>query len=456
MNRKIMRQAQLLSAAMLTSAGVYAAETPAKAKPNVLIIYLDDMGWGQPGCYGGKLAPTPNIDALAAQGVRFTNGYVSAPVCSPSRVGLMTGRYQAHTGHDGLTAKPGSELDIREVTFGQRMKAAGYVTGITGKWHLGAGPEFLPASRGFDYSFGSISNVGEGEDGSRFYREKELIKDPPGAPVTAPIYRDEAIGFIEANQKNPWFLYLPLNSVHAPSCASEKWLQKFTGLEKPKQVYAAMIAEADDVIGSVLNKLRELKLDDNTLVFLISDNGGASPFAEMGGLHGRKWLVWEGGVRVSWIAAWPGHIPAGRVSDEPVIQLDVMPTALAAVGVEVKPEWKLDGVNLLPLLEGKVEKLAPRTLYWRFGVQYAVRQGDWKVVKAAIDMQPQLINLAKDPGEQTDVSAQYPEKASELQALWDKWNSQMIPPRWEDKRWNGEEQKKELKVGKKGKKQGAE
>ena len=440
--------AVLSTLALGTSAGSFAAGMP--AKPNVLIVYLDDMGWGQLGCYDGKLAPTPRIDALAKSGVRFTNGYVSAPVCAPSRVGLMTGRYQQHTGHDAnTTSRPGTELDINEVIFAQRMKAIGYVTGIVGKWHLGSGSQYLPAARGFDYSFGSVSNVGEGEDGSGFYRGLELIKDPPGVPVTAPLYRDEAIRFIETNQKNPWFLYLPLNNVHAPIVASEPYLKRFANLEKHEQAYAAMIAEADDVVGSVLDKLRELNLEEHTLIFLITDNGGASPLAEMGGLRGHKWLVWEGGIRVAWIAAWAGHIPGGRVSDEPVIQLDVMPTVLAAAGAEVKPEWNLDGVNLLPLLEGKIEKLEPRTFYWRFGVQYAIRQGDWKVVKASVDMPPMLVNLAKDRGEQADLSLQYPEKMSDLQSLWDKWNATMQPPRWEDRRWNGEEDRAMQKQKKK-------
>ncbi len=447
---KMRCQTQVLPVALLGPVSVFASATA--EKPNVLVIYLDDMGWGQLGCYEGKLAPTPRIDALAKSGVRFTNGYVSAPVCAPSRVGLMTGRYQQHTGHDAnTTVRPGTELDVHEVIFAQRMKAAGYVTGIVGKWHLGGGPEYLPAVRGFDYSFGSLSNVGEGKDGTRFYRGMELIGDPPGAPVTAPIYRDEAIKFIEANQTNSWFLYLPLNSVHAPIVASQPYLKRFADLEKHAQAYAAMIAEADDAVGSVLDKLRELKLEENTLVFLITDNGGASPLAEMGGLRGHKWLVWEGGIRVAWIAAWEGHIPGGRVLDEPVIQLDVLPTVLAAAGTEVKPEWNLDGVNILPLLEGKVEKLEPRTLYWRFGVQYALRQGDWKIVKAALDMPPMLVNLAKDPGEQTDLSAQYPEKMSDLQSRWNQWNATMQPPRWEDRRWNGEEARKTLKQKKRNK-----
>jgi arylsulfatase A-like enzyme len=421
-------------------------------KPNVLIFYVDDKGWAQPGCYGGKLAPTPNMDALAAAGARFTDGYVSACVCSPSRVGIMTGRYQARSGHDANPNRPGTELVLSETTFAQRMKTAGYTTGITGKWHLGdTGPEFLPASRGFDYSMGTVGNLGEGK-GPAFYRGKDLKDELPGAPVTSPVYAKEACGFIEREKDKPWFLYLPFNAVHAPHVASESWLAKFKDLPKKDAAYAALAGEVDEAIGTVMTKLRELKLEEDTLIFLISDNGGAAPQAEMGGLRGRKWLCWEGGIRVSWMAQWKGHIPAGQVIREPVIQLDVLPTALAAAGAEVKPEWQLDGVNLLPLLEGKVSKLEPRTLYWRFGVQYAVRQGDWKVVKASKDMIPMLVNLANDLGEQTDLTASQPEKAKELQTLWDKWNASMQPPRWEDKRWDGEEARAEKKVKKKDKK----
>jgi len=424
----------ILLAAALLAAAVTAAAAP--AKPNILIFYLDDMGYAQPGCYGGKLAPTPHMDSLAAGGVRFTDGYVAACVCSPSRVGLLTGRYQQRTGHDANGGGAGRELLLSETTIAQRLKAIGYTTGIFGKWHVGATtPEFLPAARGFDFAVGSVGNIGEGE-GPSFFRDQELLHDLAGAPITSPVYARESVGFIEANQNKPWFLCLSFNAVHTPHVASQKWLDKFKHLPKRDQNYAANIAEADEAIGTVLGKLRELKLEENTLIFLISDNGGASPQAEMAGLRGRKWQLWEGGIRVSWIAAWKGRIPAGRVISEPVIQLDVLPTALAAAGGAVKPEWQLDGVNLLPLLEGKTGKLNRDALYWRFGVQYAVRQGDWKLVKAGKDLAPMLVNLATDRGEQTDLTAQHPEKAKALQALWEQWNATMQPPRWEDKRWN--------------------
>lgn len=434
------------AAALLSS--VHAADV---AKPNILIFYLDDMGWAQPGAYGGKMAPTPNMDALAAGGVRFTNGYSSGCVCSPGRVGLMTGRYQARTGHDANPTRAGRELLLSETTLAQHLKTAGYTTGIVGKWHLGdTSPEFMPTARGFDFAMGTVGNLGEGR-GPSFYRGKELMEDLAGAPVTSPVYARESVSFMEANQAKPWLLMLSFNAVHSPHVASEKWLEKFKHLPKHDAAYAALAAEADEAIGTVMTKLRELKQEENTLIFLISDNGGAYQNAEMGGLRGHKWFVWEGGIRVSWMAAWKGHIPAGRVSDEPVIQLDVLPTALAAAGATTS--IPLDGVNLLPLLEGKADKLAPRELYFRFGVQQAVRQGDWKLVKASKDMQPMLVNLATDPGEQTDLIAKEPEKAQALQKLFDQWNATMQPPRWEDQRWNGEESRKE---GKKRKKKGKE
>jgi len=457
-----MKTSALLSL-LITSLALAAG---AAEKPNVLIFYLDDMGWAQPGCYGGTLAPTPNMDALAKGGVRFTDGYSSGCICSPGRVGLLTGRYQARTGHDANPNRPGRDLLLSETTMAQRMKALGYTTGIVGKWHLGdSGPEFLPAARGFDFSVGTVGNLGEGK-GRSFFRGKDLLTDLPGAPITSPVFARESLAFIEANKAQPWFLHLSFNAVHSPHVASEEWLEKFKHLPKRDQQYAGLIAEADEAIGDVMAKLRELKQEENTLIFLISDNGGASPQAEMGGLRGRKWFVWEGGIRVSWIAAWKGRIPGGRVVSDPVIQIDVLPTALAAAGCEadtpvrptatnadksVRATAQFDGVNLLPLLEGKADKVPPRELYFRFGVQHAVRQGDWKLVKAGKDMEPMLVNLAQDLGEQKDLSVQNPAKKKELQALFDQWNSTMQPPRWEDQRWNGEENRKSEKKKKRAK-----
>jgi len=435
-------RAYFLSAALALAAvasAALAATGPASAsRPNVLILYLDDMGWAQPGCYGGKLAPTPNIDRIAAEGVRFTDGYVSACVCSPSRVGLLTGRYQARSGHDANTE--GREVERKalapgEITFGQRMKAAGYVTGIVGKWHVGmAAPEQWPSARGFDESFGSRGNLDEPT--GFFYRGSGRVPAPEGAPITSPIFAREAVAFIERHRTRPWFLYLAFNAVHSPVVASAPVMRRFAHLPPREQAYAALLSEADDAIGTVMARLRELSLEENTLVFCLSDNGGASPLADQGGLRGRKWLLFEGGIRVSWLAQWRGRIPAGRVLATPVIQLDLLPTALAAAGVEVRSDWQLDGVNLLPLLEGRAAGLDRDALYWRFGTQYAVREGEWKLVRPGRDEPVMLFNLARDRGEREDLAARHPERVAALQTRWDRWNATMPPPRWEDPRWH--------------------
>lgn len=416
-------------------------------KPNVLVFFLDDMSWAQPACYGGKLAPTPHMDALAASGVRFNHGYSSACVCSPGRVGLITGRYQARSGHDSNTTRPGTELDLGEATIAQRLQSAGYKTGLVGKWHLGhSSPPYLPAMRGFDFSVGSLGNISaralaENKQTAepQFFNGTDVMRTLAGAPVTSPVYAREACGFLEEHRDHPWFLLMSFNAVHDPLVASPEWVARFSHLPKHQQYYAALLAEADAAIGQVLEKLREQKQEENTLIFLLSDNGNGNTAADTGGLRGHKWFLWEGGIRVSWIASWKGRIPGGRVLQDPVIQLDILPTALAAAGCAVRPEWELDGVNLLPLLEGKTQALEPRDLYFRFGVQHAVRSGDWKLVKASAGMEPILVNLVSDPSETTDLSGREPERRKELEKRFEAWNARMKPPRWQDPRWNGEE-----------------
>jgi arylsulfatase A-like enzyme len=420
------------------------AGSPAATKPNILVFYVDDMSWAQPGCYGGQLAPTPNMDQLAQSGVRFTNGYSSGCVCSPGRVGLITGRYQARSGHDSNTTNnPVSELLLSEVTIAERLKAVGYTTGLVGKWHLGhSSAAYLPHSRGFDFSVGSIGNIKAKigpDEPPLYFRGKETLATLPGAPITSPVYAREASQFIGQNAGHPWFLLLSFNAVHDPLAASPEWVARFSHLPKHDQYYAAVVAEADAAIGRVMAALREHGQEENTLIFLVSDNGNGNGSAESGGLRGRKWTVWEGGIKVSWIASWKGRIPTGRVVHDPVIQLDILPTALAAAGESVQPDWQIDGVNLLPLLEGSQPVLPPRELYFRFGVQYAVRAGDWKLVKASAEMEPMLVNLATDPAEANDLSGKEPAKRKELETLFASWNATMQPPRWRDHRWDSPE-----------------
>ena len=426
--------------AFLGGAGVHAAAE----RPNILVIYLDDMGWGQPGINGGKLAPTPHLDSLARNGARFTNGYSSACVCSPSRVGLLTGRYQQRSGHDNLTTnRRGHEMLLSETTIAQRLKDVGYTTGIVGKWHLGDGEAHLPPSRGFDHFLGTVANLGEVYPNKHeFYRDLTPIAAPPESPVTAHVFVEDSLRFIDARGDRPFFLYLPLHGVHSPYVASERWLDRFASVQpKRLQLYSALIAETDEAIGKVLGGLRARGLEENTLIFCISDNGGVTPEAEQGGLRGQKWLLWEGGIRVPFFVQWKGRVPAGRVIDEPVMQIDVLPTALAAAGLDVKSEWKIDGLNILPLASGAVASV-PRTLFWRYGPQFAVRRGAWKLIHAGDDMQPMLIDLASDPGERRNVAAAHSRIVMELQTAWQDWNATLPPPRWDDPRNRGEEAKK--------------
>lgn len=439
----------LLCSCLLSVAGV-AWSTAGTEKPNILVIVADDMGYADCGMQGCTDVPTPNIDSLARNGVRFTNGYVSGCVCSPSRAGLVTGRYQQRCGHD---ANPRGDfgLDPGETTIAQRMKAAGYVTGITGKWHLGEQKAQMPLARGFDEFFGILPHGIAAEkkgSGVPVYRGWDRVETPSDHTVK---FGEEAVAFIERHRNQPWFLYLPFTAVHAPHVAPESYLQKFAQIEgKPRRQLCAMISVMDDQIGLVLAKLRALKQEENTLIFFFSDNGGpASRAVHNGPLRGGKWTVWEGGIRVPFAVQWKGHIQPGRTLATQVIQLDVLPTALAAAGMTVEPQWKLDGVNLLPLLEGRTDTLPREALFWRFGVQFAVRQGDWKLLKPSLDAPPRLVNLADDIGETKDLAAQYPEKVRQLTALWEVWNAQNIPPRWEDPRWNGTEDKKSAKAAKK-------
>ena len=413
----------------------------ARAQPNILVIYVDDMG-NLPGFTGGDLLETPHMDALAASGMVFTNGYVSSPICGPSRVGLMTGRFPARTGQDANPkSQPGTGLLLSEKLIGEYLQGLGYATGIVGKWHLGIEDErYMPTSRGFDSFVGHAGNVNEGPE--LYYRNLQQIGSIPEHPVTSPLWAEEANRFIEANRSRPFFLYLAFNAVHTPHVAREDTIAEFASIvNKGLRNYAAITRDLDDAIGNVLAKLDELALRQNTLIFFISDNGKAyAPAYADDGLRGRKWYLFEGGIRVPFVISWKGKIREGSVSDTPVIQLDVLPTSIAAAGAAVDPDWGLDGVDLLPILLND-NPLPDRDFFWRFGTQFAVRSGKWKLVKALADVEsPMLFNLDDDRGEQRDLSRGNPEIVDKLQHKWDAWNAHMQPPRWEDKRWNRTEE----------------
>jgi arylsulfatase A-like enzyme len=418
----------------------------AATRPNIVLFVADDMGFADCGVFGCKDIPTPNIDALAKNGVRFTNGYTSGCVCSPTRAGLISGRYQQRFGFDANAEGKASTdtvpraLDIQQVTFPQRMKALGYATGAFGKWHLGAGEGYLPTQRGFDTFYGILPHglgaTGPNGEPPPTYRGTAVAETPKNHMES---FCSEALGFVDQHAKEPFLLYLPFTAVHAPFVGPQPWLdQHDAAAPAGRRKYGADLRQMDDVIGRVMTRLRERGLEENTLVFFFSDNGGPGGAADNGPLRGTKWTLWEGGIHVPFAAQWKGRIPAGRVLGQPVIQVDLLATAIAAAGGAVSPEWKLDGANLLPLMEGKSDVAPHDALYWRFGVQYAVRQGDWKLVKPSINDAPHLFNLAADLGEKNDLAVEQPEKVKQLQALWDAWNAANEPPRWIDNRWNGD------------------
>jgi len=439
-----------------------------KAKPNILIILADDMGYGDAGFNGCKDIPTPTIDSIAKNGVRFSAGYVTAPQCAPSRSGLLTGRYQNWFGcevNDDLENK-GITRGIR--LFGDYLHPAGYRTGIVGKWHLGTEPEGChPLQRGFDFFYGFLG-------GGSFYFPRDNAKTIPSildgrAPqqVTGFLtdaFGDQAIRFIESSKDKPFFLYLAFNAPHAPLQAPQSYLDRFRYLavpgepgvrcdytkkhiDHPRQVYAAMIAAMDDNIARILACLRRLGAEDNTLIVFLSDNGGPTyvTAASNAPLRGVKGDTLEGGIRVPFAMQWKAVIPAGQTIDAPISSLDLLPTALAAAGAPVPPDANFDGMNILPLVTGQ-EKPGPRTLTWRFPFPpkqpklhvWAVRQGDWKLVKEvvrddkthkmAMDTKVGLYQLSRDITESNDLSAEHPRKRQALQSTYDDWNSKLPAP----------------------------
>lgn len=418
-------------------------------RPNVLILLADDLGYADLGFQGCKDIPTPHLDALAKSGIRCTNGYVSGPYCSPTRAGLLTGRYQTRFGHEFNPGgnNPDAGLPLSETTIADRFRINGYATGWVGKWHLGGVPKFHPRKRGFKETFGFLAGAHPyfPGKGAPILRDAETVSEKE---YLTDAFAREAVGFIDRNKCEPFFLYLAFNAVHTPMQATDDRLKKFESIaDRPRRTYAAMTLAMDEAVGKVLGKLRAEKLEEDTLIFFFSDNGGPTMRGTtINGsrntpLRGSKRTTLEGGIHVPFVVAWKDHLPAGKTYDMPVIQLDVLPTALAAAGIAAQAEARLDGINLLPYLEGKNTSAPHEALYWRFGKQMAIRQGDWKLVRydPAADgdekgrggaTELKLYNLASDIGEANDLAARQPEKRKELETKWQNWNAELAKPLW--------------------------
>lgn len=408
-------------------------------RPNILLIVADDIGYGDVGFQGCQDIPTPHIDGIAAGGVQFTNGYVTAPVCSPSRAGLLIGRYQQRFGHEFNPgpAKPTDlaegGLPLSESTIADALKATGYTTAAIGKWHLGTSKPFWPLRRGFDEYYGFLGAnhpYRPATDVAPIFRDNKEVAAP--AHLTQ-AFGAEAAAFIKRQTDKPFFLYLAFSAAHTPLQPDKKHLARFKAIAAPRRrAYAALISGMDDAIGEALEALRAAGKESNTLVIFFSDNGGpqAANGSSNAPLRGDKLTLWEGGIRTPFAIQWKGKILAGGTYHQPVISLDAAATAAAAAGAKLGgPERPIDGVDLLPYLQGQTKEPPHHTLYWRFGTQHAVRQGDYKLLQFA-QGQSQLYDLRADVSERNDLASAHPDIVTRLVAAYDAWNSELIDPLW--------------------------
>jgi len=443
----------LVGSAILGLASLLAGQggTAASVRPpNIVLLYADDAGYADFGfqefCAEDMKNLTPNIDSIAADGVTMTNAYMSGCVCSPSRAGMMTGRYQTRFGHE-YNIPPGymdGGLPLTETFLAKRLQRLGVVTSLVGKWHLGYPAEYHPNKRGFDWFYGCLQ-------GSRPYfpmrkpTPHRVIQENGEATeeggYTTDRLGDAGVRFIEDNAQKPFFLFLSFTAPHGPLQAKEEDLAKLAHIEKlRRRKYAGLVKSLDDNVGKVLAALRDNGLADNTLVVFTNDNGGQTQTgANNGKLRGRKGMLLEGGIRVPMCMRWPGKIAKGSKVDDPVISLDFLPTFVAAMGHAVDPAWQLDGVNLLPRLTGAVDKLDERVLFWRQRNDRAVRIGDYKlhVTKADGEEVRSVYNLADDIGEASPLEQVDEAVAAALSRELARLDGEMVAAKWGGERRRG-------------------
>lgn len=464
----------------MTTPGQSSAATT--RRPNVIVILADDMGHGDVSLYGNTLIETRHIDSIGRAGVKFTAGYSSAPLCSPSRAGLVTGRYQQRFGfeqqvssgafperrpmleEDGsLSPRQGNDELLRrgipttEKLIGEVFKASGYRTGVVGKWHLGHAPQFLPMNRGFDHSCVFYGNTSiqytreldpdilsfkvdfhdEGKDvawtrhglnGIR--RNGELIDVDQ---YLLHFFRDEALQFVENSKAEPFMLYFAMNApvppLQVPRSYFEALRDRIPNIHQ--RAYNALVQAQDDVIGALLDKVKALGLEQDTMVVFVSDNGCAvSRPGSNAPYSGGKYSTYEGGIRMPFVIKWPGHIQAGQVYEEPVSTLDILPTVAAACEVPTTGTQPLDGVNLLPYLSHEVAGAPHEALFWKLSIHSAVRVGRWKLYMEPKNGVEYLFDLQDDPQETTDLKARHPEVYADLKARYEAWDKSLPPRAW--------------------------
>ena len=451
----------------------------------------DDLGKTDISLYGSPYVETPNIDAIGKEGITFTEAYVTAPICSPSRAGFLTGRYQQRFGYEYQPHEryPKNRLELlffkhlintgdwlvanqtqfpkkrdmqrqglppTEITLAELLKKAGYQTGIIGKWHLGYHEQNIPNSLGFDYHYG-------------FYEAFTLYDDPKdlgiinqehtdfsndhiwgkGRSGTAAIRRNnkvisekdfltnkmtkEAVQFLTRHKDQPFFLYLPYLTPHTPFQITQDYFDKFAHIkDRNKRVYYAMIASLDDAVGILMSTLKKLKLEENTLVFFLSDNGGATytKATDNAPLKGGKFSNFEGGINVPFMMKWSNQLPAGQVFSKPVISMDIFASALNAANVELPKDRKYDGVNLLPFIHGENLNNPHKALYWRSRNHKAIRKGDWKLIVDEMSGHKALYHISSDKIECQDVYKEEPEIIKDLKKCLAQWEAELSPPLW--------------------------
>ncbi len=433
-----------------------AAAPAAALRPNVLLLLADDLGYGDLGCYGGKEVPTPHLDRLAREGVRLTDAYVTCPACAPSRLSIMSGAYPQRFGMTWNDDRSAHSLPATQALVPEILRAAGYRTAQIGKWNLVRPAEavfdevhdyiewesdYLPQADG--RYIGSNATTSPG-----FASSKTQGWGPARAGdeyLTDRLAR-RAVEFIGRNTTRPFFLSVGFNAVHSPWQGRAADRARFAHLgHEVQQLYASMLAALDDGVGRILAALREHRLEENTLVIFLSDNGPAKggPHIEgwkaewpqrtlvvgsAGPLRGAKTDLWEGGIREPWIVRWPGRLPAGTDYRAPVIANDLLPTLAAAAGARIPAGTVVDGVDLMPFLRGEQAGEPHATLYWKIKSAAALRRGDWKLVMLEPQRTPQLYRLSDDPGETRDLAAAQPALTRDLLAAWTAWNAPLPPP----------------------------
>ncbi|MEK6476641.1 sulfatase-like hydrolase/transferase [Catalinimonas sp. 4WD22] len=418
-------------------------------RPNVILIYTDDQGSIDMNCYGATDLTTPNMDALAKRGVRFTQFYSAAPVCSPSRAGLLTGKVPQRAGLPGnaSSSEGHAGMPTEQVTIAEMLREAGYTTGHVGKWHLGYTPETMPNGQGFDYSFGHMGGCIDNyshffywngpnrhdlwQNGEEIFRDGQFFPD---------LMVKEASSFMEEHQEEPFFLYWAINTPHYPLQAEEKWREHYKDLPFPRREYAAFVSTTDEKIGELVSKVEELGLRENTIIILMSDHGHSVEERTFGGggnagpYRGAKFSLFEGGIRVPAIVSWPGQLPENEVREQIGVGVDWYPTIAELCNVPLN-QTDLDGNSILPVIRSNEASSPHDTFHWATGrEQWAVRQGDWKLIGNPYDPTDKapipegqkyfLVNLAKDISEMNNLAEQQPEKVKEMELLHKEWAEQ--------------------------------